>query len=153
MARVLSHDDPKDEDLCADFEDECTGKVEKPAKKRPVRRLRPIPIANVTVDCTPVSFRTPGQVINVVSCPVTEVIPVPITRTVDVNLPVGLGCFLSIPFTETVTVPVLATVNVPPLLIPAPVLVCPPLLFGAPGLLGGVGTGLIGGQAGGCGCG
>ncbi|MBY6276558.1 MAG: hypothetical protein CWE10_10140 [Symbiobacterium thermophilum] len=39
------------------------------------RQRRLIPIGSVTVDCTPVTFRTPGQAINVVSCPVSWIIP------------------------------------------------------------------------------
>lgn len=39
------------------------------------RRRRLIPIGNVTVDCNPVTFRTPGQAVNVVSCPVSRIIP------------------------------------------------------------------------------
>lgn len=44
-------------------------------RRRRRRRRRLIPIGSVTVDCTPVSFRTPGQAINVVSCPVKKILP------------------------------------------------------------------------------
>lgn len=82
------------------------------------RRRRAIPIGNVSVDCTPVSFRTPGQAINVVSCPVSQVLPVPVTQTVNVNVPLPNGCVATVPQTQRVTVPVVATVNTPPVQTP-----------------------------------
>jgi hypothetical protein len=91
-----------------------------------IRPRPPIRVGRITVDCTPVTFRTPGQAVNVLSCPVTEVLSVPVTRTVNVQVPIGFGCFLCLPITETVTVPVETTVNLPPVLTPAPVIVCPP---------------------------
>ncbi|MEW8978310.1 MAG: hypothetical protein AB2385_07880 [Symbiobacterium sp.] len=59
------------------------------------RRRRLIPIGDVTVDCTPVTFRTPGQAFNLVSCPVSKVVPGPGGR------------------------PCVATINTPPLQIPS----------------------------------
>ncbi len=95
-----------------------SGKL-KPRKRKAIR------IGAVTVDCTPVSFRTPGQAMNIVSCPVTEVINTPITRTRIVQQPSGIpGCVLQTPVTETVIVPVTTTVNVPPTITAAPTLVC-----------------------------
>jgi len=53
-----------------------------------------IPIGDITVDCTPVTFRTPGQAFNLVSCP----------KSFQVPGPGGVPC--------------VATVNNPPLQIP-----------------------------------
>jgi len=57
-------------------------------------RRREIPIGDITVDCTPVTFRTPGQAFNLVTCPKSWLVP-------------GPG-----------GVPCVATVNTPPLQIP-----------------------------------
>jgi len=56
-------------------------------------RRREIPIGDITVDCTPVTFRTPGQAVNVVSCPVSWIIP-------------GTGCVATI-HTPPIQTPVL----------------------------------------------
>lgn len=82
------------------------------------RRRRAIPVGNVSVDTTPVTFRTPGQAINVVTCPVSRVLPVPVERTVDVRVPLPNGCIATIPTTQRVIVPVVATVNTPPVQTP-----------------------------------
>ncbi|MBP2018390.1 hypothetical protein J2Z79_001798 [Symbiobacterium terraclitae] len=58
------------------------------------RRRRAIPIGEVTVDCTPVTFRTKGQAFNLVTCPKSFFVP-------------GPG-----------GVPCVATVNTPPQQIP-----------------------------------
>lgn len=123
-------------DLCKDLSDDsgcdasrsdwddCSGSDRHGRRKR-----REIPIGNVSVDCTPVSFRTPGQAVNIVSCPVSEVVKVPVTRQVNVQLPLGIGdCVLNVPLTEQVQVPVFTTVNLPPLQIPHPSLICPSLI-------------------------
>lgn len=85
-----------------------------------------IPVGNITVDCTAVSFSTGGQVRNVVSCAVDEVVNVPITQTTFVQTPGPFGCTICQPVTQTVQVPVVTTVNVPPTLVPFPRIVCPP---------------------------
>lgn len=118
MARLLSD---------ASWETDCSADMSGCSDHKRVRPRRPITVGRITVDCTPVTFRTPGQAMNVLSCPVTEVLPVPVTRTVNVQVPIGFGCFLSLPITETVTVPVETTVNLPPVLTPAPVIFCPPV--------------------------
>jgi hypothetical protein len=87
---------------------------------------RLIPVGNVSVDCTPVTFRTPGQAMNVVSCSVSQTVTVPITQTQNVQVPTNFGCFVCVPVTQTVQVPVTTTVNVPPVLVPVPRVVCPP---------------------------
>lgn len=86
---------------------------------------RLIPIGRIDVDCRPVTFETPGQARNVLSCAVNQVISVPITQTTMVQVPDGTGCFMCIPFTQTVNMPVLTTVNIPPVLTPIPERVCP----------------------------
>lgn len=62
------------------------------------RRRRPIRVGNVTVDCTPVTFQTPGQAKNIVSCPVSQTVMVPIS--------------------QTTCVPMVTTVNTPPIITP-----------------------------------
>jgi len=92
--------------------------------RRP-RRRRAIRVGEVSVDCTPVSFRTPGQAMNVVSCPVTQVVNTPVTQSRNVQVPTGIpGCVLNFPTTETVIVPVATTVNLPPVLTPVPFISC-----------------------------
>ncbi len=111
MARLLWWTG-EDNDCCHDFRDDCgpcDDKVEfdddcdcpdkKKFKKFRKKREKLIPIRNICVDCTPVVFRTPGQVRAVVSCPVTQVVTVPVP---------GGG-----------TVPVTTTVNVPPVITPS----------------------------------
>ncbi|MFZ5828205.1 MAG: hypothetical protein ACOY94_28190 [Bacillota bacterium] len=91
------------------------------------KRRKAIPVGEVTVDCTPVTFRTKGQAINIVSCPVSQVLNVPVTRQVNVQVPLGIGgCVLNVPLTERVQVPVVTTVNLPPVQTPVPTVVCPP---------------------------
>jgi hypothetical protein len=87
---------------------------------------RQIRIGNVEVNCSPVTFRTPGQTRSVLSCPFTETLNVPITRTVNVVSPAVNGCCLITPTTETICVPVDVTVNLPPVQTPIPFLCCPP---------------------------
>lgn len=86
---------------------------------------RPIRIGNVTVDCTPVTFRTPGQAMNIVSCPVSETVMVPINQTTNVQVPLGNGCVANFPVTQQVAMPVVTTVNLPPVQTPVPTIVCP----------------------------
>lgn len=90
------------------------------------RKRKAIRVGNVSVDCTPVTFRTPGQAINVVSCPVSQVVNVPVTQTTNVQVPLPNGCIVNIPQTSQVQVPVVTTVNVPPVQTPAPTFFCPP---------------------------
>jgi len=83
----MSWDDDRDRrsGLCADLEDDgdcgCSGhdhsghRDDRDDHRDHRRRRRLIPIGTVTVDCTPVTFRTPGQAVNVVSCPVSWVLP------------------------------------------------------------------------------
>jgi hypothetical protein len=85
-----------------------------------------IPVGTIRVDCTPVTFESPGMVKSIVSCVVDEVVVVPVTRTVIVETPVGAGCVVRTPFVQTISVPVLTTVNVPGVLTPIPTIVCPP---------------------------
>lgn len=96
--------------------------TERGDRSRRRRRHRSIRIGNVSVDCTPVTFRTPGQAVNIVSCPVTEVLSVPVSREVNVQVPLPNGRVVNWPITEQVMVPVTTTVNVPPLQIPYPTL-------------------------------
>jgi hypothetical protein len=126
-------------DLCRDLEDDCSCDDRRTRRGfdrdcgcdghddwRRRKRRKPIRVGNVTVDCTPVSFRTPGQAVNIVSCPVTEVLNVPVTRQVNVQVPLGIpGCVLNVPVVEKVQVPVVTTVNLPPVLIPQPSIICP----------------------------
>jgi hypothetical protein len=96
-------------------------------RRRRRRRERDlIPVGTISVDCTPVSFSTGGQVRNVVSCSVSETVEVPICQTSFVPTPGPLGCTTFQPVTQTVQVPVVTTVNVPPVLVPVPRVVCPP---------------------------
>jgi hypothetical protein len=92
------------------------------------RRNKLIPVGNITIDCTPVSFHTPGQARNIVSCAVDQIVNVPITRSVNVQTPIpGCPCcFVCETRTETVMVPVMTTVNVPAVLTPVPRIVCSP---------------------------
>jgi hypothetical protein len=87
---------------------------------------RLIPVESIRVDCTPVTFESPGMVKSIVSCVVDEIVVVPVTRTVIVETPVGAGCVVRTPFVQTISVPVLTTVNVPCVLTPIPMIVCPP---------------------------
>lgn len=103
----MSWEDDRDRrsDLCADLEDDrdcgCGSHHDHHDHHdhhhhhhhRGHRRRRLIPIGNVTVDCTPVTFRTPGQAVNVVSCPVSWIIP-------------GTGCVATI-HTPPIQTPVL----------------------------------------------
>lgn len=140
MARVL-HDGNHTDDLCADMRNDTsgdctstggemgttTGETSTDCSGRHHRRQRGlIPVGNISVDCTPVSFKTPGQARNVVSCAVTQVLNVPVTRTTNVQVPTSFGCFECVPVTQTFQVPVATTVNLPPVLVPFPRLVCPP---------------------------
>lgn len=95
-------------------------------RRRRRRRDKLIPVGNISIDCRPVTFRTPGQARNVLSCASTQTVTVPVTRTVNVQVPTDFGCFLCVPVTETFQVPVETTVNVPPTLVPIPRIVCPP---------------------------
>lgn len=89
-----------------------------------------ISVGNISIDCSAVSFRTPGQASNVVSCAVSQTLTVPVTRTVIVQEPTDFGCSVCTPMTETVEVPVTATVNMPPVLVPVPRIVCPESVAG-----------------------
>lgn len=71
------------------------------------RRRRAIRVGRVTVDCTPVTFRTPGQAVNVVSCPVSHFVFSP-------HFP---------------HVPCVKTVNLPPVQTPAQSVFFPPGFF------------------------
>ena len=121
------------DDLCADFRDDCPDKKHHHhgpdcdcGCRKPRRRRQLIPVGGVSVDCTPVTFETPGQARAVLSCPVDEVVNVPVTQTRVVQVPTGFGgCFFCVPITETINVPVQTTVNLPPILTPVPRLVCP----------------------------
>jgi hypothetical protein len=84
-----------------------------------------IPVGNIFVDCTPVTFKSPGMVRSIISCVVDEVVVVPVTRTVIVETPVGNGCVVATPIVTTIPVPVLTTVNVPCVLTPIPKIICP----------------------------
>ncbi|HYF93117.1 MAG TPA: hypothetical protein VD969_12870 [Symbiobacteriaceae bacterium] len=143
MAHVLHtdshHDDEGERDWSGSDTGDCTGSDisrsddssgdASDCKRRRRRRHRCrhhlIPIGNISIDCTPVTFRTPGQAFNLVSCAVSQTLAVPVTRTAFVQEPTDFGCFICTPVTETVTVPVTATVNVPPTLVPIPRIVCP----------------------------
>jgi hypothetical protein len=113
MARLL-HDDDHRSDLCADLEDDC--KSHDHHHEHHHHKL--IPVGRISLDCTPVTFKTPGQAFNVVSCPVSEVVTVPVTQTVIRQVPIGFGCVANVPVTETVQTPVTTTVNLPPILRP-----------------------------------
>lgn len=106
--------------------DHCDHGDHRGRRRRRRRRDRLIPVGNISIDCRPVTFRTPGQARNVLSCASTQTLTVPVTRTVNVQVPTDFGCFLCVPVTETFQVPVETTVNVPPTLVPIPKLVCPP---------------------------
>lgn len=86
-----------------------------------------IPVGCIEVDCTPVSFATRGQARNIVSCPVSQPISVPVTETTFVQTPGPFGCTICQPVTQTVNVDCVATVNMPPTLVPIPQLICPPV--------------------------
>jgi hypothetical protein len=90
-----------------------------------------IPIGCIEVDCTPVSFSTRGQARNIVSCPVSTPISVPVTETTFVETPGPFGCVIRQPVTQTVNVDCVATVNMPPTLVPIPQLICPPVAAAA----------------------
>lgn len=133
MAHVL-HDGHHQEDAERDFggkgdhDGDCTGNAaaeQRNRRRRRRRRERLIDVGNISIDCTPVSFRTPGQALSVVSCAVSQTLMVPVTRTVNVQQPTDFGCMICTPVTETVQVPVTATVNMPPVLVPVPRVVCP----------------------------
>lgn len=105
--------------------------VELEARTRPEQVQQPaaenlIPVGNICVDCTPVTFETPGQVRSVVSCGVDQVVVVPVTRTRTVQVPLANGCVACVPVVETIPVPVLTTVHVPGVLVPVPTILCPP---------------------------
>ena len=70
------------------------------------RHRRSAPVLSVTVDCTPVTFRTPGQAVNVLSCLVTK----PCFCIKD-------GC--------PIPVPSICTCKEPPTLVPIPVITRP----------------------------
>lgn len=141
MAHVLHNDGHDHDDTgCRDctgtgghMGDDCTGDRDETSRKRRRRRRRHrrdcdclIPVGTINIDCSPATFRTPGQARSVVSCAVSQTFNVPVTRTVLVQEPTDFGCFICRPVTETVEVPVTATVNVPPVLVPVPRVVCPP---------------------------
>jgi hypothetical protein len=114
MARLLHHGDCGCGD---DFDDssgscssgrhdrDCSGHSGRRHKQRKHDRL--IPVGNITLDCSVVAFKTPGQARNVVTCPVFQVVTVPVSPTTFAQ------------------VPVLTTVDQPPLLVPFPRIVCP----------------------------
>lgn len=129
MAHVL-HTDGHHDDMECDFSGtgtgDCSGNDASDSRKRRRRRHHHlIPVGNLSIDCTPVSFRTRGQAFNLVTCAVSQMISVPVTRTTLVQEPTDFGCFICTPMTETVNVAVEATVNVPPTLVPIPRIVCP----------------------------
>jgi len=80
------------------------------------RRRKLIPVGRITVDCTPVTFKTPGQARNIVSCPVKQVVFKPVVSTVHVTVP--KISFVDVPVTQVSKVPVLAEVNKPPIVTP-----------------------------------
>lgn len=82
------------------------------------RRRRAIPVGNITVDCRPVTFRTPGQAINVVSCPVSQTVVVPVSQRVNFLVPLPNGQTCCIPQTQQVQMPVVTTVHTPPVQTP-----------------------------------
>ncbi|HWI66392.1 MAG TPA: hypothetical protein VNT75_31565 [Symbiobacteriaceae bacterium] len=136
MAHVLHTDGHHQDDSGNDWKDstgrsgDCTGDDSSDCRKRRRRRRhhcrnRLIPVGNISIDCSPATFRTPGQARNVVSCAVSQTFNVPVTRTVFVQQPTDFGCFICTPMTETVQVPITATVNMPPVLVPVPRIVCP----------------------------
>ena len=111
----------------SDCSDKCDDSSDRRRRRRRRRRHDDclIPVGNISIDCSAVSFRTPGQARNVVTCAVSQTFNVPVTRTVLVQQPTDFGCFVCTPMTETVEVPVTATVNMPPVLVPVPRIVCP----------------------------
>lgn len=70
--------------------------------RRRRKRRDLIPAGRVTVDCTPVSFETPGQARTVLNCPGQQVIFKPVVRTIPVPV---LGLF-KLPVTQVSKVPV-----------------------------------------------
>jgi hypothetical protein len=111
---------------------DCTGDVSgisdedrRHRRRRRRRRERQIPVGTISIDCSPVSFRTPGQARNVVSCPFTVTEMVTEVQTTVIETPIGNGCVLRSPVTQAVQVPVTTTVNCPGVLIPIPQIVCP----------------------------
>jgi len=89
------------------------------------RRHRQVPVNRVTVDCTPVTFRTPGQAKNVLSCPVSQLSLCTTTQVVETQIPLPNGCVLNTPVAQTVQFPAICTVNTPPTLVPVPIITCP----------------------------
>jgi hypothetical protein len=70
MARLLHDDSRRRADLCADLRDDCgcddsSGSHDGCWDRR--KRRREIPVGRITLDCTPSTFETPGQVRNVIS--------------------------------------------------------------------------------------
>lgn len=131
MAHVLHDGHHRDDRDCSDT----TGRTDDVAgisdedrrdrRRRRRRRERLIPVGTISIDCSPVSFQTPGQVRNVVTCPFTVTETITETRTTFVETPTDFGCVLVTPVTETVQIPVTTTVNCPPVLVPIPRIVCP----------------------------
>lgn len=72
---------------------------------RDFRPWRLIPIGEVIVDCTPLTFRTPRQARTILSCPVAT------TAIQEV-----VTCINGVPVVQSVQVP--ATIGVPPTLVP-----------------------------------
>lgn len=134
MAHVLHSDDNHHDGSDRDFSGssghsgDCTGDASD-CRKRKRRRHRChykwIPVGSISIDCATVTYRTPGQAHNLVTCAMTQTLTVPVSRTVFVQEPTDFGCFVCRPVTETVQVPVTATVSVPPTLVPVPRIVCP----------------------------
>jgi len=122
MARLLQHHDAK-EDRCG-----CDDPGDRKHHGSPDNGFDPkdlIPVGNITVDCRPVTFETPGQARNVLSCPVDRLVLVPVTQTVHVPIPTFFGCVLHVPVTKTSKVPVVCQSHLPPVKTPAPQLTCP----------------------------
>lgn len=94
-------------------------------RRRRRRRERLIPVGTISIDCSPVSFQTPGQARNVVTCPQTVTEFVTEVQTIIVETPTDFGCVVRTPVTTTVQVPVTTTVNCPGILVPIPQIVCP----------------------------
>ncbi|HYF80657.1 MAG TPA: hypothetical protein VD973_26405 [Symbiobacteriaceae bacterium] len=99
-------------------------------RRRRRRRERLIPVGTISIDCSPVSFRTPGQARNVLSCPFTVTELVTEVQTTFVETPTDFGCVLVTPVTQTVQVPVTTTVNCPGVLVPIPQIICPENVLG-----------------------
>lgn len=81
-------------------------------------RRRAIPVGNITVDCRPVTFRTPGQAMNIVSCPVSRTVLQTVTQQVNCRFTLPNGQIGCIPLTQTVQVPCVETIQTPPLQTP-----------------------------------